>query len=832
MKRAFLSKILMFSMLVAGANLPSIDSELIIKNWQVAGPFLISKGEQGINDLMSLTSPIADNGLVHWFSVSAANANVQIHYPDTNWELAAYRYGQVALYNVGFASAQLPLPQPKRALVHLSNVSSFSINGVNYPGYPYPDDFVMIPVILDKGINRILLKLVGKGDKDFFFRLLPSTADVIFLSDYTVPDLLEGERFEDAPFSVSLANTTGLNLKGLTLKIKGNAYFYEKEFSFGNIISGAIVKPPLKFSMKEPAQAGKEYFLELEVYYQGKLLNKHNVPLEVKKGAEVRRRTFLSKMDNSVQYYAILYPLDNDDSLYKEQGGKGYALILSLHGAGEEAIAHVKNYRAKEWAFVVGPTNRRPYGFDWQDQGRIDFEEVFEHIKTSYNIDEDRVYLMGASMGGQGVWHIALQNPSPFAAIVPHAAWTTKAQYTPEIFNRSTYYTSPEVLALRQRALFYANTPFYAFNAMHLPVLISHGALDRVVPALHSRIYYKLLSGYGYDVNYRENPTGEHVWGVAAENSSFCLDEPAIMDFLKYKKRITHPTHVRFKTFDISVNNKYYWIEVVTQEKVFHETMVDATVLENYVQIESTNVETLKVELQKGLLDDNFGALNWNGTVYELNLNEKRTFTFSKNKNTQNPTKPIKSKDQYGVLPTVFFSPFAIVYGTQGGGNVTDILLNNARTVSYLQWSMANGYTLILPDTDLDDNIIKNYNLVLLGSPKVNLVSRKIMPSLPVQIENNSISIGDKILYGNYALNMIYPNPLNSSKYVAIFAGTDEETEKISLKYLSLADKSGAGDFIIFTKEIEIQGWGAVKGLGFFSNQWELSNNDYVVIPN
>ena len=47
--------------------------------------------------------------------------------------------------------------------------------------------------------------------------------------------------------------------------------------------------------------------------------------------------------------------------------GKKYALILSLHGAGVEAYRQVDAYTKKDWAFVVAPTNRRPFGFDWQD---------------------------------------------------------------------------------------------------------------------------------------------------------------------------------------------------------------------------------------------------------------------------------------------------------------------------------------------------------------------------------------------------------------------------------------------------------------------------------
>ena len=80
---------------------------------------------------------------------------------------------------------------------------------------------------------------------------------------------------------------------------------------------------------------------------------------------------------------------------------------------------------------MITPTNRRPYGFDWQDWGRLDFEEVFEEVMKEYPIDPDRVYLAGSSMGGQGVWHIGTRNPTQFAALAPQAGWTGFQHYSP-----------------------------------------------------------------------------------------------------------------------------------------------------------------------------------------------------------------------------------------------------------------------------------------------------------------------------------------------------------------------------------------------------------------
>jgi hypothetical protein len=46
------------------------------------------------------------------------------------------------------------------------------------------------------------------------------------------------------------------------------------------------------------------------------------------------------------------------------------ALVLSLHGAGVQGIGQAQAYSPKDWAYLIAPTNRRPFGFDWEEWGR------------------------------------------------------------------------------------------------------------------------------------------------------------------------------------------------------------------------------------------------------------------------------------------------------------------------------------------------------------------------------------------------------------------------------------------------------------------------------
>lgn len=116
--------------------------------------------------------------------------------------------------------------------------------------------------------------------------------------------------------------------------------------------------------------------------------------------------------------------------------------LLFLHGAGERgdnnidqvivglAPAIMKN-RGKFPFVTVFPQCAREH--NWLADGP-DAKLALAMLKQTqdeFATDSDRVYLTGLSMGGQGTWTLAAQNPEMFAAIVPmcsHPDSTTAAK--------------------------------------------------------------------------------------------------------------------------------------------------------------------------------------------------------------------------------------------------------------------------------------------------------------------------------------------------------------------------------------------------------------------
>jgi len=103
-------------------------------------------------------------------------------------------------------------------------------------------------------------------------------------------------------------------------------------------------------------------------------------------------------------------------------------LIIQLHGAGERghgkedlALVDVHGFSkhlAENDYDCIFVMPQCPVDSFWA--ARVESIVKFvEQLKTEFDVDEDRVYLTGLSMGGFGTWYTAMSRPDLFAAIAP-----------------------------------------------------------------------------------------------------------------------------------------------------------------------------------------------------------------------------------------------------------------------------------------------------------------------------------------------------------------------------------------------------------------------------
>jgi dienelactone hydrolase len=312
------------------------------------------------------------------------------------------------------------------------------------------------------------------------------------------------------------------------------------------------------------------------------------VDLDVKEPHENRRVTFVSEIDGSVQYYGLL----------PSSGGPGpKALVLSLHGAAVEAINQSGSYAALDWAHIVAPTNRRPFGFDWENWGRLDAFEVLEQATSTLDIDESRIYLTGHSMGGHGTWHLATLHPDRFAAAGPSAGWISYWSYR----RNPPADDSTPLKDMLRRGTLTSRTLQKAPNLAPLGLYVLHGAADDNVPPEQSHLMLERLEGFHRNFVYHEQPDVGHWWDLDDTPGADCVAWAPMFDFFARHRRPA-PSEVRdidFLTPNPAVSAWNHWAGILRQQRVFEMSGVDLRLDPWRARVRGTtsNVEVLAFDL-------------------------------------------------------------------------------------------------------------------------------------------------------------------------------------------------------------------------------------------
>lgn len=166
------------------------------------------------------------------------------------------------------------------------------------------------------------------------------------------------------------------------------------------------------------------------------------------------------------------------------EGRKLWPMILFLHGAGERGndLEAVKAHgppkiveQRRDFPFVV-VSPQCPEDAWWSEQEEV-LIGLLDYIMSHYEVDTERVYLTGLSMGGFGTWHLACHYPERFAAIAPICG---------------------------------GGEPLAARRLKDMPVWAFHGAKDEVVPLKRSEEMVEAVREGGGDVKLTVYPDAEH----------------------------------------------------------------------------------------------------------------------------------------------------------------------------------------------------------------------------------------------------------------------------------------------------------------------------------
>jgi predicted esterase len=210
------------------------------------------------------------------------------------------------------------------------------------------------------------------------------------------------------------------------------------------------------------------------------------------------KKAYLSTVDNTLQPYQVFVPSSYDKS-------KPFPLVIALHGMGGDENSYLTAYgqgafksEAEKHGYIVAcPKGRKPASMYVGDAEK-DVMDVLAEVRRAYNIDADRIYLTGHSMGGFGTWSVAMNHPDVFAALAPISGG--------------------------------ANNPATMSKIAHIPVLVVHGDNDPTVPVERSRVMVAMGKKLGTEIKYIEVPGGDH-GNVVAPNF------PAVFEWFDSHRR-------------------------------------------------------------------------------------------------------------------------------------------------------------------------------------------------------------------------------------------------------------------------------------------------------
>ncbi|GHU63301.1 hypothetical protein FACS1894123_05810 [Bacteroidia bacterium] len=703
-------------------------------------------------------------------------------------------------------------PQEQLALLETTGGTRTYINGMPHEGDHYDFGYTLIPVKLKKGLNemiytpgrfgRVAAKLV-KPDKPILFTK----------RDMTLPDLLIGENNPQWA-AIRVINLTEKALQGLTIRAtlsNGKSATYKTD----DVMPLSVRK--LKYqlpALSDNGQNGETMAAKIELLDKsGKRIDETEISLRQASPSAHHTRTFVSHIDGSVQYFSVAPAKRNTPDETK-------ALVLSVHGAGVEARSQAGSYSLKDWTDIVAATNRRPYGFNWEEWGRIDGLEVLEEAKRIYQPDLSKIYLTGHSMGGHGTWFLGTTYPDKFAAIAPCAGYPDISTYgrgrADDMHNKNPKYEAFERGSNTGRTLSLLG------NLKQSGVYIFHGSADNVVPTEQARQMREKLGQFHSDFCYYEYPGGEHWFG------SHSMDWFPIFEFFA---RHTIPAAKEVKSIDFftaspAVSPSDYWIRVEQQVSSSRFTNVKVQKDNDTIKVEKAeNVATLELDIPA--LEPASSTLLIRIGEQELTAPSHKKAILSLENNQWKLIDAINLKHKYsgryGGFKQAFNNRVVLVYATNGNAKENEWYRNKARFDAETFYYRGNGSIDVIPDTEYTTAKYSNRNVVIYGNKNNNRAWNILLKECPIQVSNEGITAGARTYKGDdLATYFVYPHPQSDTALVGVVAGTGTSGMQATSPNDYISGITGFPDLMIYRADMLRIGLDGVEVAGYFDNDWRL----------
>ena len=218
-----------------------------------------------------------------------------------------------------------------------------------------------------------------------------------------------------------------------------------------------------------------------------------------------------------------------------------YPVIVYLHGGvsrpkREDGTWWRREERlARDDAIVVAPVSWNE-SLWWQDSQIENLAGVLNDLKRTWNVDENRAYLIGISDGATGIYYQAMKATTPWAAFFPLNG-------------------HPLVLANPASGV---DGDLHVTNLRNKPLFVVNGGRDPLYPAASVAPFMRLFQQAGVFLDFRPQPEAGH------DVSWWDDEKPAMDTFMAERARRPLPARLSWETERTDRHNRAHWL-VITE---------------------------------------------------------------------------------------------------------------------------------------------------------------------------------------------------------------------------------------------------------------------------
>ncbi|MGC9327365.1 MAG: prolyl oligopeptidase family serine peptidase [Candidatus Hinthialibacter sp.] len=549
------------------------------------------------------------------------------------------------------------------------------------------------------------------------------------------------------------------------------------------------------------------------------LLEQGKDPLAHSPGYQLRG--YRSDLNREIQLYSMYLPQG-----YGVDPEQEWPLVVMLHGAWSnhhlalrrvmgftnrpgESDADAKRFmpRLPDVPFIVAAPN----GFEtswYAGFAEEDVWRVMEEIKSMFNVDPNRVYLTGLSMGGMGTGKLGFNHPDQFAAIAPVCGF----------FGGAFRESNEKRPGFLERLDACSSRLEIAENALYLPCKIMHGEIDPVVPVQQSINLGQKLNELGYHADVEIYPEVDHAaWAPAYENGR-------IFEWFSQFERNPAPAKVIYKTGDPQ-GGASYWVRIEEPLKIRRLARIEAEITDHSVAVKTDNLQRFSMTIPESLIPpEEVAQVEIDGTVvYQGTLGEEIRFVFENDawKWTRDAAQMKFTPPRDGLFG-VLSAKHVFVYGTLGVSSEDREAQELANAVS-LPGPWVDVQFPVLPEDGLTPEVLEDYHIVLFATLGGSSFLQNHLSSLPIQVKEGRVEIAGRAVQPDQAIAFLCPNPANTDKYLLVCTSTTlqglQAFRKNVSNFLSVdssALSSSPGDFVILDANGKLL-WG-----GLFEKEWKI----------